>query len=180
MLSDAAAALLRKCRFRADAQYRICSIPLQGIFWGDEMPDLPDFYKLSRDEQNTVWRLFGIRKKVWDGKELSDDESSLWESARAKAPEWALFHRLVLSDEERVARREMEQQAWEENREFFARADRIVVVDQENGMTQFTATFPVAKSSVSFVAEERSEIEQSQRWWKKWWRRLKRSSQSGG
>jgi hypothetical protein len=114
MLTVATAALLRECRFRADAQYGINIYPLGSIFWFDETPLDTDLMMLSREERKMMWLLFAIRLKVWDGEKLSDGESSVWEAARAEVPEWALFHRLVLSDDESEARRRIEKQAGEE------------------------------------------------------------------
>jgi hypothetical protein len=46
------------------------------------MPDLIEIAKLSEDERNTIWRLFAIRFKIWDGEQLSSEDRSSWDTAR--------------------------------------------------------------------------------------------------
>jgi hypothetical protein len=107
-LTDAIIAILRSLPVRPGARIVTSLIPLGSIYWEDEMPDFQDERKLSLAERRAIYRLFAIRFKIWDDKTLSPDEQTFWDTARAEAPNWALFHRLALSVEEHHTRKQAE------------------------------------------------------------------------
>src|SRR6185312_10504929 len=108
LLSDSILDILRRLPHRPDAKRAICLIPLAGIYWQDEMPSVADMVSLSENERNTIWGLFASRDKIWDGEPLTPEAQKFWDAARAAVPDWALFHRLTLSDDDKRARSEAE------------------------------------------------------------------------
>jgi hypothetical protein len=58
--------------------------------------------------------MFGIRMQLWDREALNAQDRQLWDAVQRQVPDWALFKRLSLSDEQRVAREQAEQQVEQE------------------------------------------------------------------
>ena len=54
--------------------------------------------------------MFGMRLKIWDGEALNAQDRELWDSVKRQVPQWALFKRLSLTDEQRLAREKAERQ----------------------------------------------------------------------
>jgi hypothetical protein len=147
VLTDAIIDLLRRLTVRADARRMVSLIPLGSIYWEHEMPDYLDLAKLSEDERNAIWRLFAIRFKVWDGELLSADDRVFWDTAHAEVPSWALFNRLVLTAEDRDARKKAEGDVEKEFEAFFGEADQIEVTDRGHGIQELSATFDLKKKT---------------------------------
>ena len=145
MLTEATVALLNGLRFRPDAKRMVSLIPLGSIYWEDEMPSFLEIAKLPEDERNTIWALFGIRYKILDNKELGAGDEAFWNAAQAEAPDWALFHRLTLSTNDRKAREEAERDVQMEFEAFFAGADKVALTDKPHGVREFSATFDLNK-----------------------------------
>jgi hypothetical protein len=99
---------------------------------------------LPEDDRNRILLLFSIRFKIWDGKRLSDDEQSSWESARMQVPNWAFFSRLELSADDRRAREEAESAVEKELEAFFADADHLTI-SEKDGVQNFSVTFDLTK-----------------------------------
>ncbi|HXB72086.1 MAG TPA: hypothetical protein VNY05_27870 [Candidatus Acidoferrales bacterium] len=145
VLTEAIIARLRKLPARDDARRMVSVIPLGSIYWDDEMPDYLDLAKLSEDERNAMWRLFGIRFKIWDGEVLSTDDQAFWDAARKDVPTWALFHRLALSADDRDACKQAEGDIEKEFEAFFGDADQVELTDKGQGLKEFSATFDLTK-----------------------------------
>jgi hypothetical protein len=120
-------------------------IPLGSIYWEDEMPDDRDLIRFSEEERNIILRLFSIRFKIWDDEPLSTEEVSLWEAARSDLGDWALFHRLVLSADDRDAREQAEREVEKGFEAFLGDADQVVLKDKGDGIQEFSATFDLTK-----------------------------------
>ncbi len=88
------AAYLSALVYRADAERRVCILPLGSIYWADEIPDFMGLMKLTEEERNQIFRLFAIRFKLWDGETLGEDDERFWNAARLYAPNCPLFRRL--------------------------------------------------------------------------------------
>jgi hypothetical protein len=101
MLSQAVVDCLSSLAFRPEAEGQSCALPLAGIYWDDEMPDLRIIGKLSEEDRNQVFQLFGIRMKIWDRETLKNEEQQFWDTARTQIPNYALSQRLDLSAEDR-------------------------------------------------------------------------------
>jgi hypothetical protein len=109
------------------------------------MPDFLKLAELSEDERNAVWRLFGIRYRIWDDEHLCDEDRTFWDGACADAPDWALFQRLTISAADREAREQAERGVEKEFAVFFADADEVKLRDKGNGIQEFSATFDLTK-----------------------------------
>jgi hypothetical protein len=57
-----------------------------------------------------IHAMFGMRLKIWDGEILDAQDQELWDAVKHRVPQWALFKRLSLTDEQRVAREKAERQ----------------------------------------------------------------------
>ena len=76
------------------------------------MPEMRDMLDLQ--DMTTVLRMFGIRLQLWDNEVLNAEDRQLWDSVKRQVPDWALFKRLSLSDEQRAEREKAEQQVQRE------------------------------------------------------------------
>jgi len=117
MLSERMVAVLSALQYRADDKCLICIDPLQGIYWNDEMPedDMAGFQPRDWEEMRMVFQMFEIRRQLWDGTVLNAWDRQLWDAVLRQVPDWPLFKRLSLTDEQRAERQKGE---WELQQEF--------------------------------------------------------------
>ena len=101
---------------------------------------MPQMHNTPREDEEQIYLLFMIRSKIWDELQLSVNEMQLWEQARSKAPEWAIFKRLKLSSEEREVRHQIEHDCNEVLDDLFMSADYVTLTKDENGVQRRTAT----------------------------------------
>jgi hypothetical protein len=108
-LSDELIRNLSEMRFRADAERRISYMPLSSIYWTDEISEaVDDLFEDGNEERLApLLRLFTIRGALWTGTELCDTDRAFWDAARASVPDYALFHRLEVSEEDVAMYREV-------------------------------------------------------------------------
>ena len=107
MLSAEAVALLAALPYRPDAEWEVNILPFGSIYWKDEMPPLGDLLDKQQD-MLIINGMFGIRLKLWDGEALNNKDQQLWDAVKCQVPQWALFQRLNLKDEQKHARKEAE------------------------------------------------------------------------
>lgn len=112
MLSERMVAVLTALPYRLDAEWEVNILPFGSVYWKDEMPEICDM--LDMQDMRTVLRMFGIRLQLWDNEVLNAEDRQLWDAVRRQVPDWALFKRLSLSDEQRAARKKAEQQVEQE------------------------------------------------------------------
>ena len=112
MLSERMVAVLSALPYRSDAEWGVNILPFGSVYWKDELPEMRDM--LDTQDMLTVFRMFGIRMQVWDNEVLSAEDRQLWDAVKRQVPDWALFKRLSLSDEQRTARERAEQQVQQE------------------------------------------------------------------
>ncbi len=112
MLSAKALTVLRALTYRPDADWAVNILPFGSIYWNDEMPDVRSL--LDFNDMALIFKMFGIRLNIWDGKPLTNADQQLWNTVQRQVPHWALFKRLSLSDEQRLARAEAERQVEQE------------------------------------------------------------------
>lgn len=112
MLSERMVALLSALPYRPDAEWEVNILPFGSVYWKDEMPEMRDM--LDMQDMTTVLRMFGIRLQLWDNEVLNAEDRQLWDAVERQVPDWALFKRLSLSHEQRVAREKAEQQVQRE------------------------------------------------------------------
>jgi hypothetical protein len=127
MLSQAVVDCLSSLAFRPDAERQSCAIPLAGIYWDNEMPDLRIIGKLSEEDRNQVFQLFGIRMKIWDQETLKKEDQQFWDTARSQIPNYALFQRLELSVEDRKAQEIVFNETVEGLQSWFSSADKAEI-----------------------------------------------------
>ncbi len=112
MLSERMVVILSALRYRPDAEWGVNILPFGSVYWKDEMPEMRDM--LDIQDMTTVQRMFGIRLQLWDNEVLNAEDRQLWDAVKCQVPDWALFKRLSLSDEQRAAREKAEQQVQQE------------------------------------------------------------------
>jgi hypothetical protein len=161
MLSTTAVAFLSPLTYRVHARRRICFVPLGGIYWDDEIPNVRLLLALPSSDRDLIFRLFGIRFRLWAGKELSRDDQSFLDTARSQVPAYALFQRLTLGPDDRRAQEEFEGSAIESFKELFSGADKVEATS-EGGVSRFCATFDLTKEPPPPEARP---------WWKRLWTR---------
>ena len=144
-LTDAVIALVNQLRMRPDATRRVSILPLGSIFWEDEWPEYAKFVALSDEEKESILRLYSLRRKIWDGAELPAEDALFWETAQAEAPDWALFHRLWLSDADREYRKKAEGECDKAFEMLCSEADECEVADKSHGLQEFRLKFDLTK-----------------------------------
>jgi hypothetical protein len=145
MLSKTTLAHLSGLTYRPDAKRQVCLLPLGGIYWEDEMPDLRQIMKtIPEDDRNQMFRLFSIRVRLWKGEALPTDEQLFWDTARSQMPTWALFQRRTISADDRHAQDKAERATTEGLGELLCRADKMSL-SAKDGLQRFSATFHLNK-----------------------------------
>ena len=116
MLSERMVARLSALQYRADAKWGVWIDPYSGICWFDEMPELElsEDWEEMREEMRMVFRMFWIRQQLWEGTVLNASDRQLWDAVLRLVPDWPLFRRLSLTNEQRAAWQEVE---WERQQE---------------------------------------------------------------
>jgi hypothetical protein len=115
MLSETTIAYLSTLTYRADAHRQVCWLPLSGIYWEDEMPDIHYLVKIPEDDRKLILRLFSIRVRLWKSRALNDEEKRLWDMTQSQVPSWALFHRQEISAADLKAQETAERETTEEH-----------------------------------------------------------------
>jgi len=113
MLSEKSVAMLEARTYRADSDWGVNILPLGSIYWHDELPETLDLLKTPAD-MLIIYAMFAIRLKLWDSETLSAQDQEMWDAVRQQVPNWALFNRLNLSEEQRLARESAEKQVEKE------------------------------------------------------------------
>jgi hypothetical protein len=131
---------------------------LAGIYLEDEMPDMGTIAKFSEEDRNQVFRLFGIRMKIWDQEALEKEDQQFRDTARSQIPNYALFQRLELSAKDRKAQETVFQETVEGLHSWFSRADKAEISEDKHG-TNFSVTYDLTKGK--YAAAKKLP------WWKR-------------
>jgi hypothetical protein len=113
MLSKKATATIAALPYQPDAEWQVNILPFGSIYWLDEMPSIADMIDKPED-MLVINSMFGLRVKLWDGEPLNANEQQQWDAVKAQVPNWALFKRLALSEQQQLARQEAERQVEQE------------------------------------------------------------------
>ena len=113
MLSKKATATIAALPYQPDAEWQVNILPFGSIYWLDEMPSIADMIDKPED-MLVINSMFGLRVKLWDGEPLNANEQQQWDAVKAQVPNWGLFKRLVLSEQQQLARQEAERQVEQE------------------------------------------------------------------
>ena len=70
MLTETTLGFLSTLTYREEAKRQVCWLPLSGIFWEDEMPDIHYLNKVPETDRNQIFLLFTIRVRLWKGEAL--------------------------------------------------------------------------------------------------------------
>jgi hypothetical protein len=160
VLSNTVVEYLSSRPYRAEAERRSCFLPYCGICWDDELPERWCFQELSEADLHSIFRLFALRLELWRGEVLVDADRRFWDEARRQVPMFALFQRLVISDEDRLAQDEFERSVTSELQAVLATADEVDIVPNEHGGVDFSVKFSLKDDAPP--AETRSR---RRRWW---------------
>jgi len=145
MLSDSTAAYLSELPFRAEAKRGACWLPLRGIYWEDEIPDLRAFQRLPEFVRWEILRLFSIRCAIWSGSPLKREDERFWEEAQREVPRYALFFRLRITPDDLEMQHEIEQESEAAFADFAAEATEVAVTERVPGVESFTLKFDLSK-----------------------------------
>jgi hypothetical protein len=138
MLSYETKKYLSSLQYDEKAEKICCVIPLKGIYWTDEIPDLGMLLQLSDTVRGEIYRLFRIRYAVWNGVELSSDDARFLEMARLIAPECPIFKRMVPADNDLQAQKDTREEMNDIWKMISDRSDRVEIKDNNDG-TQTTS-----------------------------------------
>jgi hypothetical protein len=164
MLSEITAAYLSTLTYRADAERRVCWLPLSGIYWEDELPDIEHLRTIPQDDFTQILRLFGIRKILWKDWPLAEDDERFWDKTRSQVPSWAFFRRKTISADDQLAQEEADRGADECYQVFFYDADELTITEKD-GVQTLCARFKVNKESPA--------IEKKESWWQRIFRKVR-------
>jgi hypothetical protein len=109
MLTERIVAVLAALPYQPGADWEVNVLPFGSIVWKDEMPAIGDLFDHPED-MAIIHAMFDMRLKIWDGEALNVQEQELWDAVKRQVPYWALFKRLNLPDEQRLARKKAERQ----------------------------------------------------------------------
>lgn len=127
MMSETTLGFLSTLTYRADAKRQVCWLPLGGIYWEDEMPDIRHLMNIPEDDRNQIFRLFTIRLRLWKGEPLPDAERMFWDRTYSQVPSWAFFRRQQISDDDQHAQEQAEQGTADALEALLADADRVSI-----------------------------------------------------
>jgi hypothetical protein len=164
-LNPAVVSCLSRLSYRQDAARRICIIPLSGIYWEDEIPELRDLMKFAEEDRLQIFRLLSIRYDLWDGKSVTPEDQQFWDAARAQVPSTPIFQRITLSDGDKRAHKEARATCEREFEQFLADADEVTLTDLGSGIQQFSARFDLTKPE--FTSTPNQPVTSKQSWWKR-------------
>lgn len=138
-LSPSLVAYMSTLTYRAEAKRLVSLMPLSGIYWDDEIPDLSALHSLGEDDEMQYLRLLAIRIRLWRGEALSDEDQNLWDTARTQVPTCPVFMRLNISDDDREEQRGAEEETGEILDGLFSGAKEVTWTDVGGGAKRFTA-----------------------------------------
>ena len=153
-LTEQTAEKIRSLKLDPDAKLIYCLIPLGSITWSDESPDDNFLPLLKEPDRDQILNLYAIRINYWDTGTMSQEDRAYWEKAQRQFPAWPLFQRLELSEEERQAHEQVENEAGDFIIGLFSDADESKIMMNDRVMS-FSATFDLEK-------------EKKRRWWEFW------------
>jgi hypothetical protein len=144
MLSTTTLEYLSTLTYRADAKRAVCWLPLGGIYWDDELPDIPTLMNIPEEDRIKIFRLFGVRVRIWRGDPLPFEDQQFWDTAQSLVPGWAFFRRQRVAADDQLAQDQAEKATTEALEAWFADADHAEITEKD-GIQSFSLTFDLAK-----------------------------------
>src|SRR5215469_15199084 len=158
MLTETTLGFLSTLTYREEAKRQVCWLPLSGIFWEDEMPDIHYLNKIPENDRNQIFLLFTIRVRLWKGEALSDTEQQLWDATYSEVPKWAFFQRNRISSDDQRAQEDAEQGGADALEALLADADEVTI-SESDGVQNISATFDLTKGQIP--------RQKKQPWWER-------------
>lgn len=147
MLSETTLGFLSTLTYRADARRLASWLPLSGIYWEDEMPDIHFLHKIPESDRIQIIRMFGIRVRMWNGQDLSDTQEQLWDATYSKVPQWAFFRRIHISDDDLRAQENAQEGGDFVLEVLLTDADEVIVT-KNDGVESISATVDLTKNGI--------------------------------
>ena len=147
MLTETTRGFLSTLTYRADATRQVCWLPLGGIYWEDEIPDIHYLNEIPEKDRKQIFRLFTIRVRLWKGEVLSDREQQLWDAAYSQVPQWAFFQNNRISADDQRAQEDAEQGGADALEALLADADEVTI-SEDDGVQTISATFDLTKPQI--------------------------------
>ena len=163
MLSETTLGFLSTLTYRADAKRQACWLPLSGIYWEDEMPEII-LLNIPTDDLHQILRLFSIRVRLWKGVVVSDADQQFWDATYSRVPHWAFFQRKEISADDQNAQVDAEQCAADVLEALLTDAN-LVSISEKDGVQTFSATFDLTK--------RQTPPKKKQSWWNRVFRRTR-------
>ena len=158
MLTETTLGFLSTLTYRADAKRQVCWLPLNGIYWEDELPDIHYLNKIPDNDRNQIFRLFSIRVRLWKQEVLTDAEQQLWNATYSQVPQWAFFQRNQISADDQHAQEDAEQGGADALEALLADADEVTI-SESDGVQNISATFDLMKGQIP--------SQKKQAWWER-------------
>jgi len=165
MLTETTLQVLSTLNYQADAKRQVSWLPLSGIYWEDELPDLPYLDKIPENDRNQILRLFASRVRLWKGEALSDTQQQLWDATYSQIPQWAFFQRNHISADDQQAQEDGEKGGTDVLEALIADADKVTI-SENDGVQNISATFDLTKGQ--------TPPQKKQAWWERLFHRRPR------
>src|SRR5207244_8351827 len=78
MLSEKIVAVITAMPYQSDAEWEVNILPFGSVYWKDEMPAIGDLFD-KPDDMAIIFKIFGMRIKLWDGEALNAEDQQLWD-----------------------------------------------------------------------------------------------------
>jgi len=144
-LSPSLVAYMSALTYRAESKRLVSLMPLSGIYWDDEIPDIRALFSLGEDDRMQYLRLFAIRIRLWRGEALNYKDQDLWDTACTQVPTCPVFMRLEISEDDRKTQREAEDETGEMLGEVFSGAEEVTWTDVGSNAKKFKAKLDFTK-----------------------------------
>lgn len=92
--------LLQSLTYNPHAQLKAYFVPYGGIYWEDELPEYKILLSLSDQEYLYPFLMLNVRRKLWAHESLSEEEQRQWKFAQEIYPNWPIFKRLHITEDE--------------------------------------------------------------------------------
>ena len=113
-LSPSLVTYMSALTYQAESKRLVSLMPLSGIYWDDEIPDLDALFSLGEDDKMQYLRLFAIRIRLWRGEALNVRKTRTCGIRYVtQVPTCPVFMRSEYFKEDRKTQREAEEETGE-------------------------------------------------------------------
>jgi hypothetical protein len=147
MLSDSTVAYISVLPFRNDARRCVSWLPLCGVYWADEIPDLLTFGRLPESSRLEILRLFAIRYAIWKNEQRSPEDQAFWDIARKQAPQYAFFQRIEVTPDTIDLQNQIQEQYDAAFEELTSHASQVTVTQKTPHVESVSLAFDLAREA---------------------------------